>query len=211
MTENFSGQSGAVSGTWASAGQASSPDVLAEYRQPSRYRRPVLTRFIVSAVLTGMLSFGVADRANPVSVFFFAVFALVAVYNGSIYIWRGRFRTRVTTHGIEIRGYFNHFVPWADVKAIQDDGYGRSQPLGAGYGGTVTSSGRVFSGSSSFGMGSTGRRARLGVIRIFRSHGKSVMLRAPLVTAWAPDPNFSDGLSQMQALSNQYGTRPIGS
>lgn len=167
---------------------------------------------IVFAVLAGLLSFGLTHGANPVPVLFFTVCALVAVYNGVMFIWRGRFRTRVTTDGIEIHGYFNHFVPWADVRATQDDGYGQSQPLDAGYAGEMTSSGRVYgSNSSSFGMGTTGRRARLGVVRIFRHHGKSMMLRAPLVTAWAPDPNFSDKLSQMQALSGQYGTRQVGS
>jgi hypothetical protein len=212
MTENFSGQSGAISGTWAGAGQAGSPDLLAEYRLPRQYQRPCLTRFIVFGVLAGLVSFGVVDAPNPVTVLFLAAFGIPAVYNGAMVIWRSRFRTRVTTHGIEIRGYFNHFVPWADVQAIKDEGYGDSRPLDTGYGGTRTSSGRAYrGGSGSLGMGSTGRRARLGVVRIFRRHGKSMMLRAPLVTAWAPDPQFSNKLAQMQTLSAQYGTRPVGS
>jgi hypothetical protein len=216
MTENFSGQPGVVSGTWAGAGQASSPDLLAEYRLPSQYRRPFLSRFIVAGVFTGLFAFAAAEGANPGVLAVASLVGIGAVYNGAMYIWRGRFRTRVTTQGIEIHGYFNHFVPWDDVKAVREEGYGDSQPLDAGY--------DVRSGWSGLGsrsspyrrgggaMGSTtGRRARLGVIRIFRRHGKSMMLRAPLVTAWAPDPQFSDKLSQMQALSTQYGTRPIGS
>jgi hypothetical protein len=211
MTENLPGQPGAISGTWAGARHSGSADVLAEYRLPSQYKRPCLTRFVVFGVLTGLVSFGVANGVNPVTVIFFAVFGIPAVYNGAMTIWRSRFRTRVTTRGIEIRGYFNHFVPWADVRAIKEDGYGDSRPLDAGYGGMKTSSGRTYRGSSSFGMGTTGRRAKLGVVRIIRRHGKSMMLRAPLVTAWAPDPQFSNKLSQMQALATQYGTRPIGS
>jgi hypothetical protein len=212
MTENFSGQSGAISGTWAGAGQAGSPDLLAEYRLPSRYRRPSLRRFIVTGVLAGLFSFGVVDGPNPASVLFVSLFGITAIYNGAMYVWRGRFRTRVTTQGIEIHGYFNHFVPWADVRAVKEEGYGDSQSLAAGY--DVR---RSYSSPSSryrrgAGMSSTtGRRARLGVIRIFRRHGKSMMLRAPLVTAWAPDPQFSNKLAQMQTLSAQYGTRPVGS
>lgn len=43
MTENFSGQSDAISGTWTGAGQAGWADALAEYRLSSQYRRPFLT------------------------------------------------------------------------------------------------------------------------------------------------------------------------
>jgi hypothetical protein len=213
MTENFSSQSGAINGTWAGAGQAASPDLLAEYRLPSRYRRPFLSRFIVSGVFTGLFAYAAAKGANPGFLAVASLVGITAVYNGAMYIWRGRFRTRVTTHGIEIRGYFNHFVPWAEVRAIKEEGYGDSQPLDAGYDvrpGFSSPAGR-YRRSGGRMSGTTGRRAKLGVIRIVRRRGKSMMLRAPLVTAWAPDPQFSDKLSQMQALSAQYGTRPIGS
>jgi hypothetical protein len=213
MTDNFPAHFGTVGGSdiGMTTPRAGSSDLLAEYRLQSVYLRPFLTRFIACGILAGAFALGLTHGGNPISLFFLPVFGLVAVYNGSMSIWRSRFRTRVTTQGIEIRGYFNHFVPWADVKAIQDEGFGYSQPLDAGYGGQVTYSGRVYSGTSTLGMGTTGARAKLGVVRIFRWDGKSMMLRAPLVTAWAPDPEFSDKLSQMQALSAQYGTRPIGS
>jgi hypothetical protein len=215
MTENFSGQPGAISAAWAGAGQAGSPDVLAEYRLAAPYRRPFLSRFILAGVFTGLFAFAVAEKANPGLLVVASLVGIGALYNGIMYIWRGRFRTRVTTQGIEIHGYFNHFVPWADVRAIQEEGYGESQPLDAGYDVRYV---RYGSGSrpavrrGGARMGSTtGRRARLGVVRIIRRRGKSMMLRAPLVTAWAPDPYFSDKLRQMQTLSGQYGTRQVGS
>lgn len=207
MTENFSGQSGAISGTWTGAGQLGSPGVLAEYQLPSRYRRPFLSRFFVACVFTGLFGLAVAEKPNPGLVTVACLVGIAAVYNGAVFIWRGRFRTRVTTQGIEIHGYFNHFVPWDDIKAVQEDGYGESQPLDAGYDVRSSPFGRRHSGAGT----TTGRRARLGVVRIVRRRGKSMMLRAPLVTAWAPDPQFSEKLRQMQALSGQYGTRPLGS
>ncbi len=215
MTDNFPAHFGAVGDT-GMTGVAASPEVLAEYRLPRQYRRPFLSRFIVAGVFTGLFAFAAAEGANPG---FLAVGGLVgigAVYNGAMYIWRARFRTRVTAQGIEIHGYFNHFVPWRDVKAVHEEGYGDSQPLDAGYDVRSAWSG-LGSRSSPYrrgggAMGSTtGRRARLGVIRIARYRGKGVMLRAPLVTAWAPDPQFSDKLRQIQTLSAQYGTRPIDS
>ncbi len=219
MSENFPAHFGAVGGEVGMAGVgtpgAGSPDVLAEYRLAPQYRRPFLSRFIVAGVFTGLFAFAVAEKANPGLLVVASLIGIAALYNGAMYIWRGRFRTRVTTHGIEIRGYFNHFVPWPDVRAIDEEGYGQSQPLDVGYDVRYvrygTGSRPAFrSGSGRMGN-TTGRRARLGVIRIIRRRGKGMMLRAPLVTAWAPDPYFSDKLRQMQVLSTQYGTRPIGS
>jgi hypothetical protein len=239
MTKNLPGHRGAVSGSdvgmtgigvtgigSAATGPAgigspepaspepASPDILAEYRLAPAYRRPFLSRFIISAVPTGLLAFAVAERPDPGLLLVAGLLGLAALYNGIAYVWRGRFRTRVTTHGIEVRGYFSHFVPWAEVKAIQEEGYGQSQPLDAGYDvqyavyGAAPRPGTFRKGGGRMGS-TTGRRARLGVIRIVRRPGKGLMLRAPLVTAWAPDPYFSAKLRQMQALSGQYGTRPV--
>ncbi len=220
MSENFPAHFGAVGG--GEVGTAGvgvpgggSPDVLADYRLAPQYRRPCLARFIVAGVFTGVLAFAVAEKGNPGLLSVASLVGIAALYNGVMYIWRARFRTRVTTHGIEIHGYFNHFVPWAEVKAIHEEGYGQSQPLDAGYDVRYvqygTGSRPAFRRGSGRMGSTTGRRARLGVIRIIRRRGKGMMLRAPLVTAWAPDPYFSDKLGQMQALSTQYGTRPIGS
>jgi hypothetical protein len=224
MTKNLPGHRGAVSGSGVGmtgigppatgSPETALPDILAEYRLAPAYRRPFLSRFIISGVPTGLLAFAAAERPNPGLLLIAGLLGLAALYNGIAYVWRGRFRTRVTTHGIEIRGYFGHFVPWAEVKAIREEGYGQSQPLDAGYDvqyavyGAAPRPGAFRKGGGRMGS-TTGRRARLGVIRIVRRHGKGLMLRAPLVTAWAPDPYFSAKLRQMQALSGQYGTRPV--
>ena len=54
-----------------------------------------------------------------------------------------------------------------------------------------------------------GARARLGTVRLVRTSGRRMLLRAPLATSWAIDPYFEQKARQMQELANQYGTRPI--
>jgi hypothetical protein len=205
MAENFMAQPGGADGSQFGLSQVTAPGVLAEYRLDARYRRPFLARFILASIFTAM--FGLATALSP-HLDYAVITGLVgvgALHNGIAYAWRGRFRTRVTRDGIEVRGYFNHFVPWSEVRAVREEGYGESSPMVDGY------YDRQNRRRGSRSGGTTGRRARLGVVRIIRRHGKGVMLRAPLVTAWAPDPYFSDKLRQMQALSSQYATRPIDS
>jgi hypothetical protein len=187
--------------------------VLAEYHLDARYRQPLLVRFIISGGLTVLLAFAVVHADNPELLVLGSLAGIVALYNGVVFIWRGRFRTRLTADGIEIRGYFSHFVPWAEVRAIRDEGYGASQSLDAGYDVGVVRYGpgsraATYRRGGGRTGGTTGRRARLGVIRISRHRGKSLVLRAPLVTAWAPDPYFEAKLAELRRLSGQFGTRP---
>jgi hypothetical protein len=207
MAENFAAQSGEADGEYGLR-QGMAPGVLVEYRLEARYRRPFLARFVLTGSLTGLAVAALAMSPHLDYALIASLLGIGALYNGIAYAWRGRFRTRVTRDGIEVRGYFNHFVPWSEVKAVLEEGYGESGPMVDGY--YDRQYGAIGRRSSRPG-GTTGRRARLGVVRIVRRHGKGVMLRAPLVTAWAPDPYFSDKLRQMQALSSQYGTRPISS
>jgi hypothetical protein len=175
----------------------SAPDV--EFRLSSAYTRPNLVRFIVFGSLAALFGFGWSR--NPFTTFIVAttVFGVLAVYHGVAYCWRRRFRTRLTTPGIEIRGYFNHFVPWDDVRSIEVGGYGGSRRIDDD-----------LSTRSSFTRGgSIGRRARLGIVYVVRSGGRKMLLRAPLVTSWAPDPYFEQKARQLQELCGQYGTRPL--
>jgi hypothetical protein len=172
------------------------PGVLAEYRLPPRYRRPLAIRFIGAALVNGLLTLAWAEGHRVFLAGLDIIVAPITVYNGLMYVWRGRFRTRLTSDGIQIRGYFNHFVPWSDVRAVTQDGYEVSAPLDP---------------RGAFRLNATtGPRARIGVARLMRFRGKSKILRAPLATAWAPDPAFEDKLQQIQELSSRYGTRPIG-
>jgi hypothetical protein len=56
-----------------------------------------------------------------------ATFSALAVYCGVSYVWRRRFRTRVTSRGIEVRGYFNHFVTSDEVRGIEVSALGSAR------------------------------------------------------------------------------------
>jgi hypothetical protein len=172
----------------------SASDVLAEYRLDWPFRRPPLIRFIAFGVLAILCAF--SAKLRPAAPFL----GILSLYYGIAYLWRGRFCTRLTTQGIEVRGYFNHFVPWAEVTDIRDGGRGASQPLNCGYDPAYL----MGLGGSMGCLALTGR-APVGAIRVTRVDEGAMTLRAPLVTVWAPDPHFDDKLSQIQQLAGQYG------
>jgi hypothetical protein len=183
----------------------SAPDV--EFRLSKAYTQPNLVRFIITGAVAAVAGF--CWSRDPFSLFPIATigFGAVALYNGLAYCWRRRFRTRLSPRGILIRGYFNHFVPWDNVKSFEIGGYGDSRPLDddlpvtlvSRYGSYQRSGGRA---------GNAGRRARLGTVHVVRVRGRKMLLRAPLVTSWAPDPYFDQKTGQLRDLRSRYGTRP---
>jgi hypothetical protein len=184
----------------------SGPEV--EYRMDPQYRKPARIRLIVNVVLTGVLAAAVTAPHPQIVTAAAVVSAALAVFNGVTFFWRRRFRTRVTSRGIEARGYFNHFIAWQDVRGIEVGGYG---PANASLDYSYHSSeapamlnpgGRAYSPLSSGSL--SGRMARLATIKVVRVNGRKVLLRAPLVTGWAPDPHFGDKVRQFQALCQQY-------
>lgn len=188
------------------------PETVTDYRLAPAYVRPNLTRFIIFGALGALFLYADSRRAFPDLLFLGSVFSPVAIYNGVAFIWRRRFRTRLTTQGVEIRGYFNHFVPWSEVRGFEVGGYGESQPLNRGYDGALVAGplGGALTARRSGPAPKFGRRARLGTVHLVRTSGRRMVLRAPLVTSWAIDPYFDQKTRQMQEQCNQYGTRPIG-
>jgi hypothetical protein len=180
------------------------PDI--EYRLSRQYRRPTLMRFVGMAALTVICivtSLAFLDVGA-------AIFGALAVYFGVSYVWRGRFRTRVTSRGIEARGYFNHFVPWDEVRDIEvnalgsdrvgvDDNFGTAEIARFGRGGSRVVASPI-----------TGRNiSRLAGIAVVKADGQKVLLRAPLVSGWAADPEFDDKARQLHQLCIQYGRGAI--
>jgi hypothetical protein len=174
-----------------------------DYRLSPSYRKPNLIRFFLFGVLAGVLGLTAAHARFDDGVLppLLVLASAAAAYNGIAFLWRGRFRTRLTTQGVEVRGYFNHFVPWSDISGFEVGGYGESASLGTSFDRRV---GRRYSKASP----TSGVRARLGTVHVVLTSGRRMMLRAPLVTAWAPDPYFEQKTRQMQELSRQHGTRP---
>jgi hypothetical protein len=110
----------------------------------------------------------------------------------------------VTGRGNEMRGYFNHFVPWNEVRGIEVGGFGsRHMRLDDTFQSEIRVTRRYGYGGSN-ARGTSGKMARLATIKIVRTNGRRLLLRAPVVTGWASDPYFTDKTTQLQQLCNMY-------
>jgi hypothetical protein len=88
------------------------------------YRAPLLRRagiFLVLAVVAAFLA-GVGFVAQ-LAWAATAVFGAAALTQGTLYIWQGRFRTRLSPGGIDAQGYFGHFIPWSEVTGLDIGGF----------------------------------------------------------------------------------------
>jgi hypothetical protein len=192
--------SGAPSGQVSGA----APDVV--YRLSRQYRKPMLTRFVVLVLLTAIC---VAVRTPILHVVAYVTGPLAAIF-GVLYLWQGRFATRVTGRGIEVRGYFNHFLPWDEVRDIEVSGW-TAGDLGVDqdYGGQVYASGSVRGSSLRVSRISPNRMAHLAWIKVVRANGRKLRLRAPIVSGWASDSDFDDKASQLHQLCARYARGAI--
>jgi hypothetical protein len=180
------------------------PDV--EYRLSPQYRRPARTHFFFMAALT----VGCVVTRLPVLGGAAVLSGTLAVFYGVSYVWRGRFRTRVTSRGIEVRGYFNHFVPWELVRDVEVTEFGPDRvQLGDGPDAPQYTRLRL-TGASVASIGSPGgSMSRLATISVVRADGSKLMLRAPLVSGWAADPEFDRKAWQLDQLCVHYGRGAI--
>ncbi len=184
----------------ACSGPDLQPDV--EYRLGARYRRPVRNRFFVMVVLAVVCAVTRLALLDAGAV----IFGALAVVFGVQYVWRGRFRTRVTSRGIEARGYFSHFIPWDEVRDIEVSGFGPDQsPLDQSFG--TSQYAHMGLGGTQFGArrNTDSQLSRLASIEVVRADGHKVRLRAPLASGWAPDPDFDDKARQLEQLCVRYG------
>jgi len=55
-----------------------------------------------------------------------------------------------------------------------------------------------------------GYRGKLATIRVVRRNGRSVLLRAPLVTSWQDDSDFDDKARVIRRWWRDYGQGPAG-
>jgi hypothetical protein len=192
------------------------PDV--EYRLSRQYRRPGLIKFLFTAVLTVVF----AVSGLPILYGAAAITGAAAVCFGVSYLWRGRFLTKVTSRGIEVRGYFNHLVPWEQVRDIEVSGFGPEQLRLDENFDTDTSTRQRLGGpgaaslpttrfSRMYGYGSQagGDMSRRVSMAVVRADGHKVRLRAPLASGWAPDPDFDDKARQLEQLCARYGRGAI--
>jgi hypothetical protein len=168
------------------------------------YRKPLVTRgaaFLVLAVIAAAVA--ALGIAADVALGFAAAFGVVAIGYAVRYTWTGRFRTRLSAEGIRIQGYFNHFVPWSEVTGVEATGVEATGVTLSGAGGRQGLSVTEDDPSGRPGAGlerqltrqdndTSGFRGRMATVRVARAHGRHMLLRAPLVTAWQADPEFGD-------------------
>ncbi len=188
----------------------SAPDV--EYRLTPGYRRPMLIKFAVAAVVTVLCAI---SRDSILEVAAYATGAVAVVF-GVLYLWQGRFATKVTGRGIEVRGYFDHFVPWEVVRDIEVNS--RIPWLAM----IPDASARIYPGSidarvmpeAHDGLGDRTapglRGLRVASINVVRADGSKVRLRAPLFSGSAPDPDFYNKVEQLDQICMRSGRGAIG-
>ena len=51
---------------------------------------------------------------------------------------------------------------------------------------------------------------KMATVRVARRNGRSVLLRAPLVTSWQDDPDFDDKARVIRQWWHDYGQGPPG-
>jgi hypothetical protein len=184
------------------------------------YRRPLMTRgstTLAIAVLAAVVAvLGVVpDFAGGVAV----AFGALALCYAARYLWVGRFRTRLSAEGIEIRGYLDHFVPWSDVTGVEVTSAEATGLILSGPGSRRSMHVTEVDPSAqpqlseqlvSQGDSASGFRSRLATVRVTRTSGHSLLLRAPLVTAWQSDPEFNDKVRLIRQWWQAYGKGTFG-
>jgi len=178
---------------------------LVVFTPSAQFRRPLLIRFILLLIVT--VAFLASDwgRIGMTTVLAW-VTGPAAAWCGIMYCWRGRFRTVVSRSGIEVCGYFRHFVPWPEVAGVEvrgRSGMRLDEHFRVSYL-SRTFSDRPVPKIPCYGAAPSDR-ARLATLRLIRTSGSSLPLRAPVVTEWAADPYFGDKARQLQQLCGQFG------
>jgi hypothetical protein len=166
----------------------------------------MLTRFAFLVVLTVIC---VVVKSSILHVAAYVTGPLAVIF-GALYLWQGRFATKVTGRGIEAHGYFNHFVPWQEVRDIEVTGW-TAGDLGVNedYGAQVYASGGIRGSSLRVDRTSPNRMAHIASIKVVRANGRKLRLRAPMVSGWASDSDFDDKARQLHQLCARYARGAI--
>jgi hypothetical protein len=148
------------------------------------YRAPLLRRAGVLLVLAVIAAFLAGSGVvAPLAWATAAFLGAATLTQATLYIWQGRFRTRLSPAGIEAHGYFGHFIPWTEVTGLDIGGFTAPDAGAAAITGTPWNSPVVQPLSRATFNFEGGYRGKLATIRVARRNGRSVLLRAPLVTS----------------------------
>jgi hypothetical protein len=175
------------------------------------YRAPLLRRAGIFLVLTAIAAFLAGSGVVPQLAWTAAaLLGAATLAQGTRYVWQGRFRTRLSATGIEARGYLGHFIPWSEVTGLDIGGFTVPDAETAAITGTPWNSPVTQPLSRAAFNSEAGYRGKLATIRVTRRNGRSVLLRAPLVTSWQDDPEFDDKTRVIRQWWRDYGQGPAG-
>jgi hypothetical protein len=171
-----------------------------------RYRAPLLRRAGILLALAVIAAFLAGSGFVPALAWAISAFlGAAALTQGTLYLWQGRFGTRLSAAGIEAHGYFGHFIPWSEVASLDIGGYTVPDADAAAITGTPWNSPVEQPLSRATFNFEGGYRGKLATIRVVRRNGRSVLLRAPLVTSWQDDPGFDDKTRVIRQWWHDYG------
>ncbi len=175
------------------------------------YRAPLLRRAGILLMLTAIAAFLAGSGVVPPLAWAATVLlGAAALSQGTLYLWQGRFRTRLSATGIDAHGYFGHFIPWSEVTGLDIGGFTVPDAEAAAITGTPWNSPVTQPLSRATFNSEAGYRGKLATIRVARRNGRSVLLRAPLVTSWQDDPGFDDKARVIRQWWHDYGQGPPG-
>ena len=95
------------------------------------------------------------------------------------YVWRGRFRTRLTDQGIDVHSFLHHFLPWDTISNIEAYNIQRVKDIPVS---PPNIQGRYSSRERP--------RRKRAFVQIVRANGRVVELPAPLLSDLEHDPEF---------------------
>ena len=175
------------------------------------YRAPLLRRAGILLMLAAIAAFLAGSGVVPPLAWAATVLlGAAALTQGTLYLWQGRFRTRLSATGIDAHGYFGHFIPWSEVTGLDIGGFTVPDAEAAAITGTPWNSPVTQPLSRATFNSEAGYRGKLATIRVTRRNGRSVLLRAPLVTSWQDDPGFDDKARVIRQWWHDYGQGPAG-
>jgi hypothetical protein len=160
-----------------------------EFTLEPRFRAHLLRRAI-TAVILGLLigAFGLSKHLG----FITAVSVLCLLYAAaSVAVWfcRGRFVTRLTDEGIEVRRYVTKLLPWSEIREIQTYDFARVAPM------------RVAAGRSNRSRNtSTGGTKTVACVKVVLASGRKVKLPAPLATRAQSDHLFAEKVRTIKSF-----------
>jgi hypothetical protein len=177
----------------------------------SGYRTPLLRRAGVCLAVTAIAALLAGSGVlAPLAWAATALFGAATLAQGTLYVWQGRFKTRLSSRGIEACGYFGHFIPWLEVTGLDIHGFALPDADAAPIAGKPWDSPVIQPQSQVTFNSEGGYRGKLATIRVERRHGRSVLLRAPLVTSWQDDPEFADKAQVIGQWWHDYGQGAAG-